>query len=65
MAKVDKVDGIDAKPPLPGSAPLIDETHKSNVLTVLDVIVLAWIELVKNATVDRLEGMLANRPTNP
>jgi hypothetical protein len=65
IANVERVLGILANPPLPGRAPLIEDTQRSSVLTVCDVIVLACMELVKKANVDKLEGMLVNRPRNP
>jgi len=51
--------------PLPGRAPLMEETHKSKVLIVPAVRVLAWIELAKRATVEKEEGKKARLPTSP
>jgi len=64
-AKVDNVLGIFASPPpppVPGRAPLIEETHKSSVLIVLVKIVLVIRELVRIENVDKVDGMDVNDP---
>jgi hypothetical protein len=64
IAKVDNVLGIFARPPLPvpGRAPLIEDTHKSSVLIVLVKIVLALRELVRIENVDKVDGIDVNDP---